>query len=297
MPRKGINSMSYTQISLEKKKGITMWTAFIAVQFAILFLGVMVGLWIVTLVRISEIETNSQIALVRTFAIVFTVLTAIATIVTVVSYMLYIKYRNLLDGFVDQSLKNIQKEKADVNKKQNINIKLTAPVATPAAPVNKTVQNGPVKKIVTTTTTTTSKPGTVVRTINSVPAKSKSNESKPLFSGLKSLFSKKEVPASTTATKTATTPVGVKPVVSKTTTTTVAVKPSTAAPAKATPVARPAVAPVRPGVVRRTTVTKTVAAKPAVGPRPVPGAKTTTSSSNPRPVMPLRPGVAPAVRR
>ncbi|WP_412031916.1 hypothetical protein [Malacoplasma muris] len=286
--------MSYTQISLEKKKTITGRIAFIAAQFAIIFLGVMVGLWVVTLIRISEVETNSQIALVRILAIVFTALTAVATILTIVSYLLYIKYKNLLDGFVDQSLKSIQKEKVDVSKKQNINIKLTAPAVPAAAPVTnttKTVQNGPVKKVVTTTTTTTSKPGTVVRTINAIPAKSKTSGAKPMFSGLKSMFKKpadaKVSPTDSAAAKTAVKTPAERPVVG-------GVKPPVKAPGTrpvvgAKPVAAtPRVAPVRPSVAA-TSKPKVGVSKPAVGSRPVAG--------SPRPVMPIRPGVAPAARR
>lgn len=279
--------MSYTQISLEKRKGINMWIAFIAVQFAILFLGVMVGLWIVALIRIAEVNTNSEVALVRIFAIVFTVLTAIATIVTIVSYILYIKYRNLLDGFVDQSLKNIQKEKSDV---KNINIKLTTPVAQPATPVvNKTVQNGPVKKVVTTTTTTTSKPGTVVRTINGIPAK-KGTETKQPISGLKSIFKKSDANKPIETKKV--TPS--KPVVKTTTTTKTVVGAKPGVTPKVAPV-KPIVNSARPIVagkpVVKTTTTKTTTVVGSKAPM------TPKVGANPRPVMPLRPGVAPSARR
>lgn len=138
--------MSYSQISLEKKKYDFKISAFAFSQIAILFFGATLGFWIVTGVRWQEVDVNP----VKTFlilAILFSVLLIVSSAIALITYLLYVKYRNLLDGFIDDSIVNLKK---DSKPNSNININLTTP-----RPVTNV---GPIKRVVTTTTTTTKKP-------------------------------------------------------------------------------------------------------------------------------------------
>ena len=144
--------MSYSQISLEKKKYDFKITAFAFSQASILFFGAALGFWIVAIIRRDEIDSDTTVKTFQTLAIVFTVLLVAALIVTLVTYLLYVKFRNLLDGFIDDSIVNIKKPASQP--KQNININVNNPPRpAPAAPA------GPIKRVTTTTTTTRPTPG------------------------------------------------------------------------------------------------------------------------------------------
>lgn len=154
--------MSNNQIKNEKMYNLFKISSFVLCQFAIVFFGIMLSLWVIVAMRNNELSNPASevVKYHRPAAIAFTVLFIIAAGATAALYFLFKHYKAKLDGFVDKSIKTLNKNN-DIKKPSNININLNtaaAPIKTPVTPINP---NTPVKKVVTQTTTTTSRPGVV----------------------------------------------------------------------------------------------------------------------------------------
>lgn len=154
--------MSTNQFSIEKKANDLKITSFAFLQVTILLFAPALGLWILRIMRASEIDTNKIVTLFQNLAIGFTVGFVIALAITLVTHFIYLKYKKELDSTIDSSIAQLRKNNNE-DKKPRININLNqAPVNNPT-PQKSVVQintkpavaPGPVKKVVTTTTTTT----------------------------------------------------------------------------------------------------------------------------------------------
>lgn len=248
--------MSNNQIKNEKMYNLFKISSFVLCQFSIVFFGIMLSLWVIVAMRNNELSNPaSEIARYhQPAAIAFTVLFIIVAGATGALYFLYKHYKAKLDGFVDKSIKSLNKNN-DIKKPSNININLNTaaePIKTPVTPIGP---NTPVKKVVTQTTTTTSRPGIVTppraamginKSVAPTPA------SKPVGIGSRPLIgsSKPTTPVAKTAAPVARPSVVLAP------------KSSSSVARPTTPATKVAMPVTKPGATRPTGITPPTSTRP-----------------------------------